>query len=221
MNIKIKKIYNQYRKFKYLFKIKIYKVLRLNDLDALYTRDYFRQNTIRYCETAKKVVNILIKYFKPKSVIDIGCGNGLYLKEFENNGIKDLVGIDGSSNAKKESIVNKKLIKIHDLRKPFYPEKKYDLCLCIEVAEHIEKKYSFTLVETLTRCSNLIIFTAAFPGQGGRGHVNEQKPEFWINLFDKLNFKYNKNLTKKIKIEMEKNNVLKHISNNLLIFVRD
>ena len=42
-----------------------------------------------------EIIPILIKNFNPKSVIDIGCGVGNFLREFKKNGINDILGIDG------------------------------------------------------------------------------------------------------------------------------
>lgn len=42
-----------------------------------------------------------------------------------------------------------------------------------------------TFVDDLCRLSNVVLFSAAVPGQGGTGHVNEQWPEFWMNEFSR------------------------------------
>jgi len=184
----------------------------------IYDRKFFK-NTIKLEKSsAKPAVSILIKHFKPKSVIDIGCGAGIYLKEFASQGVK-IIGYDGSPAARKESLVKNK-IKIHDLCQPLAIKKQFDLCLCIEVAEHLNKKYSQTLINTLTQLSSLIIFTAATPGQGPRsiGHINEQPHEYWIKKFKAKNFSPDKKLTAKIKREMKEENVVWWIVKNLMVF---
>ncbi len=60
----------------------------------------------------------------------------------------------------------------------------WDLVCCVEVAEHIPPERSLDLVETLTRSArHWIYFTAAPPGQGGRGHINCRPHEDWLQEF--------------------------------------
>lgn len=187
----------------------------------IYDEKFFR-NTIKYeAPSAQSAAHILIKYFHPKSVIDIGCGVGIYLKEFEKSGV-DILGFDGSPEAIKNSLVGDK-IKLHDLNKPLILNKKFDLCLSIEVAEHLEKEYSDVLVNSLIKLSNTIIFTAAVPGQGpvSIGHINEQPHEYWIEKFKNNNFFYQNELTEKIRQEMIEQKVVWWVTNNLMIFKKD
>src|SRR3989344_334927 len=101
-----------------------------------------------------------------------------------------LIGIDISENALKESVISLDHIKLMDLSKYFNLNRKFDIVICIEVAEHIPGESSDLLVENISRHGNLIIFTAATPGQGGTDHINEQPKEYWISKFKKagLNF---------------------------------
>ncbi len=184
----------------------------------IYNKRFF-DNTLKLeGDSSKAVVEILLKYFNVKSVIDIGCGSGIYLKEFLNKGI-DILGYDGAPAALENSLVGDK-IKIHDLCKPLDLNRKFDLCLCIEVAEHLPKKFADVLIQTLINSADLIIFTAATPGQGPRsiGHINEQPHLYWIKKFEKNNFYLQEELTKKIKKEMKEQNVVWWIVKNLMIF---
>lgn len=186
----------------------------------IYDRQFFK-NTVKFeAESARAAVEIIVKRFNPKSVIDIGCGAGIYLKEFMNEGV-DIFGYDGSPAALKESLIGDK-IKIYDLTLPLKLSKKFDLCLCFEVAEHLENKYSATLIDTLTGLSDIVIFTAATPGQGpvSIGHINEQPHRFWIDLFGKKGFKYKKELSEKMREEMENKKVVWWITKNLMIFTK-
>jgi hypothetical protein len=50
-----------------------------------------------------------------------------------------------------------------DLRQPLPADRKFDLAISGEVAEHLPA----TLVGTLTSVSDVVLFSAAIPGQGG------------------------------------------------------
>ena len=186
----------------------------------IYDNQFFK-NTIKFeAESAKAAVQIIMKSFNLKSVIDIGCGAGIYLKEFMDQGV-EILGYDGSPAAVEESLVENK-IKLRDLSKPLKLNRKFDLCLCFEVAEHLENKYSAVLVDTLMGLSDIVIFTAATPGQGpvSIGHINEQPHPFWIDLFTKKGFKYKKELSEKMRKEMENKKVVWWITKNLMIFTK-
>jgi len=58
-----------------------------------------------------------------------------------------------------------------------------DLAMSLEVREHLPPSMGHNLVVSLVRSAPLTIFTAATPGQGGSGHVNEQPSEYWIEEF--------------------------------------
>jgi len=106
-------------------------------------------------------------------------------------GIKKCLGIDGEWIDKIDKNMLEILLqnfKVHDLRKPLTLKERFDLCICLEIAEHLPFRYSKTLVNSLTDLSPVILFSAAIPLQGGEGHVNEQWPDYWASLFEKKGY---------------------------------
>ena len=55
--------------------------------------------------------------------------------------------------------------------------------MSLEVGEHLSPGAAQTLVENLVRHSDLVLFSAAIPMQGGFGHVNERWQSYWVTLF--------------------------------------
>lgn len=181
--------------------------------------DTFFKNTQKFeNDSAQKFVDIICRYFSFSSVIDVGCGIGIYLKEFERLG-KEIFGFDGAPAALTNSLIGNK-IKIHDLTTPLLLNRTFDLCLCMEVAEHLPKEAAEILVDSLTRLSSTIIFTAATPGQGSReiGHVNEQPHQYWIDLFRKKGYVYEEKMSLRIRSELKENEVIWWIVNNFMVF---
>ncbi len=138
------------------------------------------------------IVPMLYEIIQPKNVIDIGCGVGTFLYAFKKIGVNEVMGLDGDW-------VNKKLLakylepdefKSINLSEFVDVKKKYDLAICLEVAEHIAEEYSDNLVKTLVNASDVIIFSAASPYQQGQHHINEQWPDYWINKFLKHDFHF-------------------------------
>ncbi|MFA6393874.1 MAG: methyltransferase domain-containing protein [Patescibacteria group bacterium] len=187
-------------------------------MSRIYDKHFF-QNTLRLeGPSAKSAIRIIIRHLTPYSVVDIGCGIGIYLKEFQKEGI-EILGFDGAPEAIKNSLVGN-LIKLHDLRRPLRLKRKFDLCLCVEVAEHLPKNCEISLIESLTGLSDTIVFTAATPGQGPAsiGHINEQPHHYWKKRFKKRGFKYKKTTTQLMRNEMKSAGVVWWVTKNLMIF---
>jgi len=181
----------------------------------IYDDDFFKDANELKLLSARKVAEIINSYFEFNSVFDIGCGIGIYIKILNEMG-KDVIGCDLSSFAQQYS--KDFTIFSADVTQPIYLKKKYDIVICFEVAEHIMTKYSRQLVINCTYNSDTVLFTAAPVGQGGVGHINEQPYNFWINLFEKMNFIYKGELSEKIRDQMKKENVVYWIANNFMCF---
>ncbi len=215
---KIKKfVYKFYLKTKVFFGVNFFKK---DEFSLVYDKRFFKRNIKLSSQTAKFFADYVIKNFSFQNVYDFGCGNGIYLKYFYERNF-NVLGLDASQNASKTSLIPSELILEKDLRKKIDLNKKSDILICFEVAEHLPAKYADILVDNLTRHSDLIFFTAAKPGQGGTNHFNEQLPKYWIDKFEKRNFFYLKQETKKLKKFLKENNGVFWIVENLMIFKKN
>lgn len=142
----------------------------------------------------------VLELFRPRSVIDVGCGDGSLLYEMQLRGVR-CVGIDGSVWAIREAAKRGIDVRQMDLRAPSIEGAggPYDLALCLEVAEHLPPEYAEGLVQFISQLSQLVVFSAAQPGQGGEGHLNEQPPEYWEKLFNRSGFVKNIDLTTQLR----------------------
>lgn len=131
-------------------------------------------------EQALALGELLYSRFNPLSVVDIGGGPGIYLVPFKGHGAYVLC-VDGASEGGRS--VDRREFEWTDLRNPWRPAHRFDLALCIEVAEHLQPEHADTLVETLVASADRIYFSAARPGQGGEGHHNEQDKAYWLSKF--------------------------------------
>ncbi|EEO23533.2 MULTISPECIES: hypothetical protein [Helicobacter] len=66
--------------------------------------------------------------------------------------------------------------------------KPFSIAQSLEVAEHLYAEYAENFVRTLTSLSDIILFSAAIPHQGGTHHVNEQPPAYWADIFKKYDY---------------------------------
>jgi hypothetical protein len=76
----------------------------------------------------------------------------------------------------------------HDLRFPLAMDRRFDMVVSLEVAEHLPGECAEPFVDSLTRLGPAVLFSAAVPCQGGTGHVNEQWPDYWSDLFREKGF---------------------------------
>ena len=116
----------------------------------------------------------------PESVIDIGCGRGVWLKAFGDIAVK---GRDGPWTRPDRLRINPEEFAATDLSQPFVEDRRFDLAMTLEVAEHIEPQQADQFVTNLCGLSDTILFSAAIEGQGGQHHVNEQPLSFWAAKF--------------------------------------
>jgi SAM-dependent methyltransferase len=154
-----------------------------------YDDAFFAAVTDRGLTAARVLVPLLLKIIQPRSVLDVGCGYGAWLKAFGEHGIERLRGLDGTQVDPKRFLVDPGCFQTVDLRHCPETGESFDLALCLEVAEHVPTKNSRQLVRFLTRSAPLVLFSAAIPGQGGVAHVNEQWPKFWQALFAEFGYR--------------------------------
>lgn len=138
------------------------------------------------------IAPLVLQFITPASVVDIGCGTGNFLKAFKTFGVNKVLGVDGSWADKKLVAANLDKGEFIEADLEHFDHKllgnKFDLALCLEVAEHLAPAAADGLVKNLTQLSNTILFSAAIPGQGGYKHINEQWATYWQAKFAQHDF---------------------------------
>ena len=141
---------------------------------------------------------------KPKSVLEFGCGLGTtsdFLARFVPGGSKvvcvepeamlgEVFG-EGSAQTFPHRPLQLSMLSFapearHCSDALYNPEMKFELVITHEVAEHVPAEYTDELIRRLaTATTKYLIFSAARPGQGGTGHLDESMHdrEWWIERF--------------------------------------
>lgn len=135
----------------------------------------------------------------PRTIIDVGCGGGEWLRAARDLGVSYTVGVGNVPYPVVEEKPNAYFCM--DLREGFPgPLEDFDLALCLEVAEHLPHARGPELVSWLASLAPIVLFSAAHPGQGpyppkdatpeniGCWHINEQTPRYWGLEFRRLGF---------------------------------
>lgn len=149
-----------------------------------YNQDFFELIRKGCQDSAAVVAPLLWKYYQPKKVIDVGCGEGWWGDAFEKLGAEEVLGIDGD-------YVDEPVIpfEAHDLEKPLQIKEKFDLAIALEVAEHLPQRSADNFVADLCALAPVILFSAAIPKQGGVQHINEQWPGYWVERFARHHYR--------------------------------
>jgi SAM-dependent methyltransferase len=134
-------------------------------------------------ECARIYLRFLWQFFQPLSILDVGCGSGTWLKACHELGSKTLFGLDGEWNSQSFMIDPDINFQGIDLNRSFSVPTKVDMAINLEVAEHLEPSTGLQLVKCLVEASDVILFSAAYTGQGGYGHINERPHSYWAQLF--------------------------------------
>ena len=143
----------------------------------MYDGDFFDVIRDGCQRSAEVVVPLLVDLLAPSTVIDVGCGEGWWARTFQSYGVAAR-GVDGP-----DTIAMVSPFTAHDLTEPLPELGAFDLAISLEVAEHLPPERAGGFVADLCRLAPTVVFSAAIPGQGGTGHVNEQWPGYWVDLF--------------------------------------
>lgn len=158
---------------------------RLKDRGGIpYDAGFFRRQQADSLRSAQVVVPLVMNLIRPQSVVDFGCGVGAWLRVFADNGITDLMGLDGDYVDRSALLFDFNRFRVADLEGQIQAlGRKFDLAVCLEVAEHLSARSAPGLIKQLTGAAPVVLFSAALPGQGGTRHVNERWPSYWRGLF--------------------------------------
>lgn len=123
----------------------------------------------------ESVLDYLIARYRVRTMLDIGCGPGGMVDLAEQRGL-EVWGVDGDPTLARDGIAT------HDFTMgPLVLLRQWELIWCVEFVEHVEQQYQENYLATFD-AGRVLFLTAAYPGQGGHHHVNEQPSAYWIDL---------------------------------------
>jgi SAM-dependent methyltransferase len=148
-----------------------------------YSRTFFRDVSGGARRSAQEIVPLILDLVHPGSVIDVGCASGTWLAIFRAHGVADILGVDGDYVERDRLEIPPGTFRSHDLTQPLTLDRRFDLVVSLEVAEHLPRRCAGQFVDSLTRLGPAVLFSAAIPYQGGTHHVNEQWQDYWAARF--------------------------------------
>lgn len=175
--------------------------LARSDPSALYGREYYDSGLTVSGDTEYgrfepwlsffgKAAEKIVKKYRPKTAVDIGCAFGLLTEALVDRGV-DAVGFDISEFAISQAREDMRdRLKVHPITEPIplRDEKRYDLAICIEVLEHLPPEQTEIAIKNLCACADRIIFSSTPDDFDEPTHFNVRATEEWLGLFAQQGF---------------------------------
>lgn len=166
--------------------------------------------------------SLLAEFPDLRRVVDVGCGTGAYVATLLSLGI-NAIGVEYSARLRRKCRDRGVRVFPFDLRQgtPPPPDAPFDLAYSLEVAEHVPPEHAGAMVDYVAGLSDVVVFTAAQPGQGGPHHINEQPREFWIKQFEKRGMKLHDAVTERLARRLQEGRAFYYLPRNVSVFLRD
>ena len=152
-------------------------------MTAKYDREFYLYTHDTNRQAADVVLPILFDVTNIGSVVDVGCGMGTWLEAARRLGAEEVLGFDGPWLEEENRLLDDESFVEQNLEEKIVAASKFDLAISLEVAEHLSAERADGFVDDLCSMSDLVLFSAATPGQGGMHHINEQWQSYWAHRF--------------------------------------
>lgn len=146
---------------------------------SLYPADFYANRRSHTAHAASRIFAALPEKLLRNRVADIGCGTGTFLVA---SGASYQFGIEGDW-VKPDMLDEPDIVFESRNLEQRFAGPHVDLVLSLEVAEHLTPERAESFVADLVAMAPAVLFSAAIPGQGGVGHLNEQWQSYWAKLF--------------------------------------
>jgi len=142
----------------------------------IYGRSFYQARHANTRYAAEHILSLVLERLPPvSSAVDVGCGVGTWVPCLISRGVSDVQGIEGRVSV---------LVPAHNAAPT------------VATAVRSMLTQSWTNLEIVViddgstdATADIVIFSAAVPFQGGKHHVNEQWPEYWVQLFARQTYR--------------------------------
>jgi predicted O-methyltransferase YrrM len=166
------------------------------------------------------LVQFIVRHIRPKNFLELGGGVGALANAVANAcELTESYVIEPEVSVPMAADRNLRLLNINILSAPapLVLDRKFDLVLSIEVAEHIDRAKHEMLFDFLAaRAGRWVVFSGARPGQGGHGHISERPEVEWRAEFVSRGFAFDARMTALVRTLCDAKNINHRI--NLQVF---
>lgn len=183
-----------------------------------YDRNFYQRQQDGSLRSARRVLPHVLQLVQPRSIVDVGCGVGTWLKAANELGIEDVAGIDGTYVDRAMLQIDGARFTPADLSRPFALPRTFELAMSLEVAEHLPETSASGFVRSLGNLAPVVLFSAAIPKQIGESHINCQWQQWWVERFAEVGYVAVDCLRRRVWDDPE---VEWWYAQNMLLFVRE
>lgn len=139
-----------------------------------------------WAEHFQHIADQILADIQPSTVLDAGCAMGVLVERLRASGV-EAEGVDISEYAVSQAASHiRPYLRIQSLTQPL--SKHYDLIVCIEVLEHLQKKEAEHALANLCAATDDILFSSSPLDYSEPTHFNVQPPEYWADHFARHGF---------------------------------
>lgn len=188
--------------------------LLYNPLIMLEFHEHAKRDAPRFFNAVERI------FPEQRRLLDVGSGSGAFVTEGRQRGLQ-VYGLECSDFGRWLSRRQGVAVGRFDLNNspPATGFPTTELAYCLEVAEHLTPPMGDALVRFLATLGVVVIFTAAHPGQGGIGHINEQPSEYWVQRFEQNRMVLDEHLTRTLRSTLAENETAFWLSDTALVFL--
>lgn len=181
---------------------KIHELYKKSDFTYEVESEYLKKTYGRYLQKIIKEKNV-----RNLKLLDIGCGNGFFLKEARRLGIRNVYGLEpGKLSVDKADPIIKKNIIVDILRQGLFKDETFDIICCFHTLDHVvdPNEFLYTAYKLLKK-GGVAFFILHNADSLSAKFLGEKSPIFDIEhiyLFNKKNLRkiFEKNHFSNIKV---------------------
>lgn len=112
---------------------------------------------------ADSLVPLIVSHLAPQSAVEVGPGAGFWLQALKSNGVAEVLGVTPVTT------------KVE-------PGQRFDVCLCLEVAQQLAPADQDALIEACSKLSDVVVFSSTPPGVPGASR-HARPLHYWAEKF--------------------------------------
>lgn len=192
---------------------------RYRSHDDVYGQDYFDMVEHTSGASATIMSRTIVNLLRPRTVIDVGCGPGNLISHLQSQGVT-VLGLDYSKHAIEMGRAKSLQIIPFDATLPGQLDQhfgRFDLAMCIEVAQQLPPKVAYRLVGFLCNHADVVLFSA--PSCADDRNPKCPRPRsHWVRAFQSFGYRIDETISAKLKDEWKQAGTANWFSRDPLIF---
>jgi SAM-dependent methyltransferase len=186
---------------------------------TIYDDAYYEELDRRSLPSSRIIAETVVRQFAPASMIDVGCGSGALLQAFREQGVVRMLGLEYSPSGLAWCRKRNLNVRPFDLKAVSTEHLgSFDVVCSLEVGEHLPAHLADQYVDFLCSLGQVVVFSAAVPGQGGTDHINEQPHEYWRDKITAHGLTFDTSTTESWRAAWKTTDVAWYYAQNVMVF---